>query len=169
MLKSKITAAVLTLGVAALWSSQAAAQDPMATPPMRTGLGTGERTQRETRRPNVPMLASGATILAASYTPALLVAMNSERRGDDRLYIPVAGPWLDLAERGGCAPNSCETEALYKAGLVAMGVAHLVGTGLVIGSFIAPETRTVTRSAKAVVVPTSMGRGGAGLSVVGRF
>ncbi len=166
MLKSKITAAVLTVGLAALWSSQAAAQDPMATPP----TVTGERAERETRRPNVPMLASGAAILAASYTPALLVAMNSERRGDDRLYIPVAGPWLNLAERGGCAPNSCETEALYKAGIVAMGVAHLVGTGLVIGSFIAPETRTVTRqTAKAVVAPTTMGRGGAGLSVVGRF
>lgn len=160
MLKSKITAGAITLGLAALWSSQAAAQEPMAVPP------TGERVEREERRPNVPMLVSGATIVAASYAPALAVAMTSDRRGDDNLYIPVAGPWMDLAQRGGCAPNSCETEALYKGGLVALGVAHAVGAGLIVGSFIVPEKRTV---AKTVIVPTQMGRAGAGLAVVGSF
>ena len=160
MLKFKMTAGAITLGLAALWSSQAAAQEPMGVPP------TGERAERATRRPNVPMLTSGATTAAAGYVPSLLVAMNSERRGDDNLYIPVAGPWMDLAQRGGCAPNSCTTEALYKGGLVAAGLAQAVGAGLVIGSFIVPERRTV---AKTVIVPAQMGRGGAGLAVVGRF
>ncbi len=163
MLKSKITAAALTLGLAALWSSQAAAQGEPVPP-------TAERPVTESRRPNVPMLTSGATSLAAGYVPSAVVAMTSNRRGDDNLYYPVAGPWMDLAERRGCAPHSCTTEAIYKGGLVAAGVAQALGAGLVLGSFIIPQTRTVpVRTAKPVIVPAQMGRAGAGIIVVGSF
>jgi hypothetical protein len=65
----------------------------------------------------------------------------------------------------------CSEEAVYKTLLVTAGVAHLVGTGLVISSLIVPEERTRrTASTKPMILPTQMGKGaGAGLSLVGTF
>lgn len=131
-----------------------------------------DRPESEPLRPNRALLISGAAVIAASYTPAVVVAATSGREGDQFLYVPIAGPWIDLADRGGCGPNPCGEEAVYKTLLVATGIAHLVGTGLVISSFIVPDDRERARTAastKPVVTPTRMGRDGAGLAVVGRF
>jgi hypothetical protein len=130
----------------------------------------GERVERETIRPNRPLLIAGSAVIAASYIPPVVVAATSDRRGDEYLYIPVAGPWIDLAERGGCGPNPCSEEAVYKALLVTAGTAHLIGTGLVISSLLIPEERTrrVT-STKPMIVPGTIGRTGAGLTLVGTF
>jgi hypothetical protein len=126
--------------------------------------------ERERIRPNRPLLYSGLGVIAASYVPPIVVAATSDRAADKNLFIPVAGPWLDLAERGGCGPNPCETEAMYKTLLVTTGIAHLVGAGLVVSSFIVPEERArTTAPTKPIVVPTQMGRGGVGVSVMGTF
>lgn len=121
-------------------------------------------------RPNRPLLTAGAAVLAASYIPPVLVAATSDREADKYLFIPVAGPWINLAERGGCGPNPCEVEAAYKGLIITAGLAHLVGTGLVVSSFLVPEERT-PRAAKTkpVIVPAQVGRSGAGLAVVGTF
>jgi len=130
-----------------------------------------ETTQKT--RPNRPLLVTGGAILVASYTPAVIVAATSDRDEDKRLYIPVAGPWLDLGERGGCGPNACGTEAVYKGLLIATGVAHAVGLIAVVAAFVTPEERTTTTRAKTtttpVVAPAMMGVGGYGLSMAGRF
>jgi hypothetical protein len=120
------------------------------------------------------LLVGGALVIAASYIPAVVVAASSDRDGDEHLYIPIAGPWLDLGDRGGCGNNSCGEEAVYKTLLITAGVAHLVGTGLVIASFLVPEERERTiaaknKSTKPIVMPAQMGRAGAGLAVMGRF
>lgn len=146
----KRIASSVVFTAAALWTS--------------TALAQGER---ETIRPNRPLLVAGLGTIAASYVPPVIVAATSDRPADKNLFIPVAGPWLDLAERGGCGPNPCETEALYKTLLVTTGIAHLVGSGLVISSFIVPEQRMAVT--KPLVLPTQMGRGGFGLSVSGTF
>lgn len=142
-----------------------------------TAFAQGEDTDSAIR-PNRPLLITGGAIIAASYIPPVIVAATSERNGDEYLYIPVAGPWIDLGERGGCGPNPCGEEAVYKTLLVATGIAHLVGTGLIVSSFIVPErndsarpmTRAkVTEPTKPIVVPAQVGRSGAGLALVGRF
>lgn len=133
----------------------------------------GEDRPDSEMRPNRGLLITGGAILAASYIPPVIVAATSERNGDEYLYIPVAGPWIDLGERGGCGPNPCGEEAVYKTLLVATGIAHLVGTGLVISSFIVPErserARPVTASTKPIIVPAQLGRSGAGFALVGHF
>jgi hypothetical protein len=136
-----------------------------------TSTAFAQEPERETLRPNRPLLLTGAAVIAGSYVPPVVVAATSDRPADKNLFIPVAGPWLDLAERGGCGPNPCETEAVYKTLLVTTGIAHLVGSGLVISSFIVPEER-MRRAAtndKPIVVPTQMGKGGVGLSLIGTF
>lgn len=139
-----------------------------------TAFAQGEERQPYSEsRPNRGLLITGGAVLAASYIPPVVVAATSGRDGDQFLYIPIAGPWIDLGERGGCGPNPCGQEALYKTLLVATGIAHLVGTGLVISSFVVPErnerARTAKASTKPVVVPAQLGRSGAGFAVVGRF
>lgn len=154
-MKLKLIATVAVLGIAAFSSSNASAQ---------------ETVEHEVIRPNRPLLIAGLATVAATYTPAVVVAATSDHKGDDKLYYPVAGPWWDLAERGGCAPNSCEQEALYKGLLIAGGTAHIVGAGLLVASLIVPEEHLrVNASTKPMVLPAQMGKAGAGLTVVGSF
>jgi hypothetical protein len=168
----KRIATAATLGIAALWSSLASAQqtsDATATPMMTTE----QPAEREVIRPNRPLLITGAAVIAASYIPPVVVAATSEHKGDEFLYIPIAGPWIDLGDRGGCVPNSCEREGVYKGLLVATGLAHLLGTGLIVSSLIVPEEHTrrtaPAAASKPMVLPTQMGKSGAGLTVVGSF
>lgn len=90
--------------------------------------------------PNRALLRSGATTLGVAYAPALVVAINSERKGDDYLYYPVAGPWLDLSHREKCA--TCKHETLNEVLLVTDGIFQGVGALQIVGSFLFPERRT---------------------------
>jgi hypothetical protein len=88
------------------------------------------------------------------------------------LYAPVAGPWLDLANRGECPPSSsCGNETAYKALLIADGVLQGVGVLQVISGLLFPVTHSVTTVESAVhvrIVPR-VGREGYGLTAVGTF
>ena len=89
------------------------------------------------RYPNVPLLSTGSALLAASYLPAVVGAAVSDRKGDDNMYIPVAGPWMTLA-RGDDESRG------QKALLVADGVLQGLGGLAMLGSLIIPEDRTRT-------------------------
>jgi hypothetical protein len=82
--------------------------------------------------------------------PALVVAIQSDRKGDDYLYYPVAGPWLDLANRERC--STCNHETLNDVLLVTDGVFQGIGALQILGAFMLPEHRTVygtTRQARS--------------------
>lgn len=118
------------------------------------------------RYPNVPLLATGSTLLAASYLPAVVGAAISDREGDDHMYIPVAGPWMTLA-RGE------EERRGYKALLVADGVLQGIGGLAMLGSFLIPEERTRTwrlfgQSASVKITP-QMAWHSVGLGAHARF
>jgi hypothetical protein len=118
----------------------AAAQEVRTAGPLRT-----ERVV--TVGPNRQLLRSGAWTLGVSYAPALVVAIKSERRGDDYLYYPVVGPWLDLAHRGECA--TCKHESVNQGLLVADGLFQGLGALQLVGSFLLPEQHTVETAAQA--------------------
>ncbi|MEY2930088.1 MAG: hypothetical protein RL033_837 [Pseudomonadota bacterium] len=125
--------------------------------------------------PNPFLLRSGMFTLGAAYVPALVVAIESERTEDNHLYVPVVGPWLDLAARNDCSGN-CSGETLNKALLVTDGVFQGLGALQVLGSFVLPETPAVALRnsdgslALAVsVAPAHLGRGANGVMAVGRF
>jgi len=82
--------------------------------------------ETESTGPNRTMLRSGVVILGLSYVPAFVVAVTNSRSDDDYLFIPVAGPWLDLAHRD-CPPGPCNHETLNKALLITDGVFQGIG------------------------------------------
>lgn len=129
---------------------------------------------------NRPMFTTGAILFLGSYGAALVVAGTSEDdaidRGNDQLYIPIAGPWMALNDRPDCdALNDCDNEEWKKGLLIADGVVQAVGAGTMIAGLLQPrETRVLTNpvaSRSFRVTPTaSLGRGtGPGLVVAGRF
>jgi hypothetical protein len=94
------------------------------------------------------------------------------------MFVPVAGPWMALFDRGGCGGNtgrSCDVETTYNVLIVADGIGQALGATMIIGSFLNPETETTTRSTTALATPTihvtpaSVGGGGYGMLAFGTF
>lgn len=136
-----------------------------------------DEVQVSQTRPNSALLSSGITALAVPYLASVVVAAESEHPGDGNLFIPVAGPWMDLADRHCEVGVQCHNEGLYKGLLIANGIFQGLGALQIAGAFIFPETITVTgtarrstptRTASIRVTPTSVG-GGYGLAAVGAF
>ncbi|HWA77956.1 MAG TPA: hypothetical protein VG937_36730 [Polyangiaceae bacterium] len=131
----------------------------------------GERT---VAGPNRDLLHTGAWTLGLSYVPALVVAIESSENADKNLYIPVAGPWMDVATRD-CP--TCEHETANKVLLVTDGIFQGIGALQLIGSFLFVETRTNAALAKPhaqkasafQIAPTRLPEGGYGLAAHGAF
>jgi hypothetical protein len=130
---------------------------------------------REETRPNGAAIVSGLVIFGIPYGASLASYGASKHVGDDNLWIPVAGPWLDLADRGTLpAPRSQrEDEITNRALLVADGVFQALGAAAVISAFIFPEVREkhVVETAKPHlrVTPMKLGRASYGVGAVGSF
>jgi hypothetical protein len=121
--------------------------------------------------PNVDLIASGIFTLAIPYFASVVAATESTRRGDNFLYTPVAGPWLDLAHRDECPPTgTCGNEAAYRVLLVADGVLQGFGALEILSGFMFPVAQPTTRdSSPRVHVVPNVARGGAGVTAVGTF
>jgi len=104
------------------------------------------KDQTSTTGPNRTLLHSGVWILGLSYVPVVIVAAESSQVGDKKLYIPIAGPWLDLATRQGCQPGISCNETANKVLIIIDGIFQGMGALDIVGSFIFPETHTVTVS-----------------------
>jgi hypothetical protein len=133
----------------------------------------------EVTGPNRHLLRSGIWTLGLSYVPAVVVAAESDHPGDDNLYLPVVGPWMDLANRGGCTVlNPCDHENLNKALIVTDGIFQGLGALQILGSFIFIETRTrvaasepkkKTANATQLQIAPSFSPHSYGLVAVGKF
>jgi hypothetical protein len=115
--------------------------------------------KRETSRlrvPNVPLLTTGAVVFAGAYVPSVIGAAVSERPGDQKLYIPIAGPWLALVR------GQRET-AGYKAMMTADGIAQGIGGLAVLLSSMIPDRVTekwyLIGAGPIRMTPTRLGRG----------
>lgn len=104
-------------------------------------VGALDRTVESKTWPNVPLLATGLVLLGGSYGASVIVGAASDRKEDDKLFIPVVGPWLDLHQRD-CNANPCSNEGLNKALLIGDGVLQGVGALGVILSLVIPQTTT---------------------------
>jgi hypothetical protein len=119
--------------------------------------------------PNAYLFSSGLITTGLSYTPALIVAINSDRSEDKYLYAPFVGPWMDLAARDG--GSKVDTTLL-----VVDGVFQTIGALQIIGSFIftggsatASSASSTAVASETVVAPARLPGDGYGLVALGRF
>lgn len=150
------------------------AAGPVYTRPA-PGAAEGE-TESYYAGPSRGMLFTGIGLFAVSYGAAAIVSGTSDEDADDSLIVPIAGPWMSLADRpdcGGDAGVDCDEENTNKVLLVTDGVFQAIGAGLIVGSFLAPEKRTRTeyRTAKGpqVRVFPVTGRSTLGVGALGTF
>lgn len=146
-------------------------QDPYAEPTPVAVVPAGESETYTTL--NTGMLASGVVLFGASYGGSVIAASQSDNEHDDRLYVPIAGPWLDLAERGDCnvENEACDNETTTKVLLVADGVFQAAGAAMMVGSVLFPKTvhRTAPVVALEHVKPVRVGQGGHGFAFSSTF
>jgi hypothetical protein len=128
------------------------------------------------------MLIAGAAAVALPYLAGVIVAAQSDLPQDNRLYIPVVGPWLDLAQRP-CSFSGCATtgDKVASSFLIASGVAQGGGVLIALASLVTPEKTVekttaqerahraaLARKPEVHIAPVSYS-GGGGLVAAGRF
>jgi hypothetical protein len=172
-------AVLLPFTVAATWSAFAHADDVVVTPAPQETPPTQTRSETVTSKggPSEPLLMSGVLTLGLTYGAAAVVAATSSLDADHRMFVPVAGPWMALFNRGGCGGPigpSCDTQTADRVLIAADGIGQALGAFMIIDAFLNPETITVSRSTTADDKPTlrfapsSMGSG-YGLLAIGKF
>jgi hypothetical protein len=127
--------------------------------------------------PNVPLLTGGIVALGGAYIPSVIVAAANDNSYDNHLYIPVVGPWIDLANRppcGGAFQTGCGTETGFKTLLVIDGAFQGLGALATVLGFVVPERRSTVIAAKADkpsvhVLPAQVSRDGYGVAAFGNF
>jgi hypothetical protein len=139
--------------------------------PVRPGART--ETTYVTVQPNYGMISTGLFMFGVPYVGSVVVASGSPVDADDWLYVPVAGPWIDLAERGPCGRGegrpSCGYVARDAALLVADGIAQGVGMLMILGGYAMPVKRIVRVSEREIHIAPAVGGGTYGLAAAGRF
>ncbi len=162
-----VTLTALASGGAALGDSPSSDSDAATTLP-GAGLSHDVITYEE-RMPNGSLIGSGLVMFGASYLPSVIVAAESRRPGDTTLYMPVVGPWMNLAQRDSqCPGGRCAGDMPNKVLLVADGLFQGFGALQVLGGFLFPTTRTVTQHANVQVLP-NVSSTHVGITAVGSF
>jgi hypothetical protein len=116
------------------------------------------------RRPNKAVLITGTSLLVSTYaTTAALSAANGPVADKD-LYIPVVGPWINLASRDTDRPDNTRDSLL----IAGSGVLQGIGAALMVTSFFVPEKVPTARiSAGNVKMQVAPALGGVG--AIGTF
>lgn len=157
----RCAAAALAFGVLSTAISASAQQQNVVVPV--------EHEKETSHGPNASLFSSGLIMTGLSYTPALIVAINSDRSADKYLYAPFAGPWMDLAARDG----GSKTE---KTLLVVDGVFQTIGAIEILASFVftgridtALAHSSTTVAGHTVIAPARLSNDGYGLVAFGKF
>lgn len=81
-------------------------------------------------RRNTPMIVSGLVTFGLAYGISAGIAAGTDSDANDRLYVPLVGPWLSMADRPDCPveSESCDGETTKKVFLAVDGIVQ--GAGL---------------------------------------
>jgi hypothetical protein len=120
------------------------------------------------------LIVSSAVTFGLAYGASVFVAANSSHPGDNRLYVPVLGPWLDIADRGKCgsiANSSCDGETTNKILLVGDGIIQGASAIGFLAGILAPSHTAVVASKNATVhvTPVSLAGHSPGVGAFGSF
>jgi len=183
-IKTAASATVAGIVATIAWMGAARAEAAPAREPAASSSTAAVTEQTSYVPPNRAILAGGIIAFTGSYVPSVIVAVANGNSFDNHLYIPLAGPWLDLSHRPGCGATQfdCTRESGFAALLIVDGVVQALGvlaTGL---AFVVPErrTRVVTASADRAgkaprekpsvhIVPARLGADGYGVAAFGKF
>ncbi len=169
---------LLGLGVA-LASLGAGSPSAHAQEPLMTGRPMGDYPA-EHIDPNRPLLFGSGALFLGAYGTSAVVGLMNDRKADQRLAVPLLGPWLDLADRQ-CDQTACNAEGPSVAALIASGLLQGVGVVGVLSSIFATDRtserphRIKKRTApvpalRVAPAPLAGGRGtNYGLALVGTF
>jgi len=144
-------------------------------PPAPVVVPPANQTVTETDTGPNPLLMSGLVGFGASYGAAVIVAASSNHQGDNRLYVPILGPWLDIGDRGDCPVKSsaCDNETTNKVLLVADGVIQGASALAIVGGILSvgsPTTTQTTVSQRGVhFAPVSYGSASPGVAAFGSW
>jgi hypothetical protein len=171
----KQTVPAMAAGVLAIvaWAAVSSAETAAAQP----GVQPGTVEQISYSRPNGVLIGRGLFAFLGSYVPSVIVAVVNDNSYDKHLYIPVVGPWLDLANRPGCGgvgETGCPTENGYRALLIIVGSFQGLGAAATLVGLMVPQRQITLAPAKAArptvhVLPARISRDGYGLSAFGTF
>ncbi len=123
------------------------------------------------------LVAAGVITFGLAYVPAVSVATTSSLPIDKHLLVPIAGPWIDLANRPYCGPGglSCNAEIGNQALLIVDGffqglslIQLLAGVAQVSHDASTPVAK-VDDKPSVRVQPAQIAGGGYGLAALGRF
>jgi hypothetical protein len=152
------------LGVSMISGPRAHAEDLLPLGPRASSVEV-DGPEESDERVNRPLMIVGATLFVGSYAPSLAFATLGDWNADDALAIPVAGPWMALANP--------ENAPLSKALLVNSGVMQGVGVLSMALSLVIPNygKSTTLRFGKNEMrlSPSQMARGAFGLGASGSF
>ncbi|MFO0616133.1 MAG: hypothetical protein U0414_26305 [Polyangiaceae bacterium] len=121
---------------------------------------------QRTRVINYPLVVSGAFTFGLPYVISVMSASTSVEPADSFLYIPVAGPWIDLGAAR-CVEKSCTSETLAKIGLVTDGVFQDLGALMIVGGVVF-RREVVVRTSSVEIAPVA-GAAFQGVRVSGAF
>ena len=144
----KLGLSVLCAGLAlAGTTAVASAQTSTTTVTSEPVVPAQTVTSEEAYMPNRYLLTTGFILWGVPYVSGVVVAAQSSNPADQHLYVPIAGPWIDLANRQGCpvGSNACDNETTNKVLLGLDGAFQAIGTLEVLWGFLRPEHKTFTR------------------------
>jgi hypothetical protein len=153
--QSAIFTVVAVISSAATFASSVRAQAPSSAGEPIVVRRRNLETFTETT-PNTELITSGLFTFGIPYVASVIAASQSTRKGDEFLYAPVAGPWLDLGNRDSCPINAtCGNETAFKILLVADGVLQGAGALEMVAGFLFPVSHSVgtVESPRIRVVP----------------
>jgi hypothetical protein len=157
------------LVLAVLGSAVTASAQQTVVVPATPAPAVTEHEHVVSRGPSAYLFSSGLITTGLSYTPALIVAINSDRSEDKYLYAPFVGPWMDLGARDGGSK-------VDKTLLVVDGVFQTIGAIQIIASFIftggaetAKSDASSSVASQTVVAPAMLASDGYGLVAAGHF
>ncbi len=144
-----------------------ASDDQATLAPASAPLSAERTTLYQTRTPNRFFLYVGGAALAGTYATTAVVAANSGSIGDHDLYLPVVGPWINLASRDSATTSTGDTVLILGSGIL-----QGVGAGMMVASLFIPEkyaTATIAAGPVKMNVSPTAGAGSGGVGAFGTF
>ena len=134
----------------------------------------------ETNYINTPVFSTGATVFAISYGAGVISAASTDTKSNDRLYVPLVGPWLALHDRvhdnncGALSNSRCDTNTTAEVLLVVDGVFQAAGLLAMVDGVFDPGSHevsaTVASNKKVHITPAPVGANAdPGIWAMGRF